>query len=149
MDERADLMMRIVLDTNVFLTSVSRKSISNWLLQDSLNGQIELCITNEILTEYEEVLTSHWNATVAQAIFHSLLKAETVQRINFFFRFNLIPFDQDDNKFVDCYVASNADYLVSNDSHFSILKHIPFPPVRVLIFSDFEQLYRNQNSIEP
>jgi len=35
----------------------------------------------------------------------------------------------DDNKFVDCYIASGAHYLITHDSHFSILKSVAFPKV--------------------
>ena len=44
---------------------------------------------------------------------------------------NLIQSDSDDNKFVDCCVTANAQYIVSNDRHFDILKHIEFPHVNV------------------
>lgn len=136
--------MRIVLDTNIFLISISRRSSSNWLFQDIINGRIELCVTNEILTEYEEALTMHWNETVAQDTIRTLLKAKSVFTFDVFFRFNLISFDEDDNKFVDCAVASNADYLVTNDSHFAILKHISFPRISVINLAAFEKTYRNQ-----
>lgn len=32
--------------------------------------------------------------------------------------------DPDDNKFIDCYVAAYADYLVTNDNHFNVLQQI-------------------------
>jgi predicted nucleic acid-binding protein len=35
--------------------------------------------------------------------------------------------DQDDEKFADCAIVSNADYLVTNDRHFEVLKTIQFP----------------------
>jgi predicted nucleic acid-binding protein len=45
--------------------------------------------------------------------------------------------DPDDNKFVDCAIASNADYIVSQDSHFDILKFIDFPKVNVIRLEEF------------
>ena len=44
---------------------------------------------------------------------------------------NLIQSDSDDYKFVDCCITANAQYIVSNDRHFDILKHIEFPHVNV------------------
>ena len=44
---------------------------------------------------------------------------------------NLIQSYSDDNKFVDCCITANAQYIVSNDRHFDILKHIEFPHVNV------------------
>ena len=135
--------MRIVLDTNILIVSVSRKSNSNWLFQEILKGNLHLCLTNDILNEYEEMLTTNWNATVAQDIVRTLTKAETVEIINVFFRFNLIPFDEEDNMFVDCAVAANADYLLTNDKHFNVLNSIPFPVVNVIGLDAFEKAYRN------
>ena len=49
-----------------------------------------------------------------------------------YFKFNLIKEDPDDNKFVDCAVAGNAKFIVSEDSHYNILKTVDFPKVDVL-----------------
>jgi predicted nucleic acid-binding protein len=43
----------------------------------------------------------------------------------------------DDNKFVDCAIIANADYVVSEDSHFNEFKDIPFPQVNVLKINEF------------
>ena len=47
--------------------------------------------------------------------------------------------DVDDNKFVDCAIIANADYIVSEDSHFKELNMIPFPQVRLLSLAQFLQ----------
>ena len=46
----------------------------------------------------------------------------------------------DDNKFVDCAIASNAHYLATNDKHFNILKGIEFPKVQVINVNEFSQI---------
>ena len=45
--------------------------------------------------------------------------------------FNLIKADADDNIFADCAIAANAELIVTNDSHFDVLKEIPFPKVEI------------------
>ena len=53
----------------------------------------------------------------------------------------LIEQDKDDNKFVNCAIAANAKYIVSEDAHFKQLKNIPFPIVNVIRLGEFmEQL---------
>ena len=42
-----------------------------------------------------------------------------------------------DNKFVDCAIAGNARYIVTEDHHFDVLKEIPFPKVAVINIDDF------------
>jgi len=51
----------------------------------------------------------------------------------------LIIVDKDDNKFVDLAIASDADYIVTNDSHFNSLKEVSFPKVKVITIEDFLQ----------
>lgn len=62
---------------------------------------------------------------------------KNVIRIEPFYRWNLIYEDYDDNKFVDCAVAANAQYIVSNDGHFRVLADIEFPPVNVILADTF------------
>ena len=45
-----------------------------------------------------------------------------------------------DNKFVNCALWGNAHYLVSNDKHFRVLKHIDFPKIDVLVIDEFMAL---------
>ena len=53
------------------------------------------------------------------------------------YRFHLITADQDDNKFVDCAIAANAEYIVTEDHHFNELKNISFPSVAIINLKDF------------
>lgn len=43
----------------------------------------------------------------------------------------------DDNKFVDCAVRSGAQYIVTEDHHYDVLKTIPLPQVDVLDIDSF------------
>ena len=43
----------------------------------------------------------------------------------------------DDNKFVDCAVAADAEYIVTNDTHFNDLKEIDWPKVSVITIKEF------------
>ena len=46
----------------------------------------------------------------------------------------------DDNKFADCAIAANADYLITNDKGFNILKQIEFPKISVVTIQEFEKI---------
>lgn len=130
--------MIIVIDTNVLLVSVSSKSKYHWLYQAILSGKIQIAITNEILIEYEEQFTIHWNKEVAINVTRSLAESpNTLLTTTIHYNLNLIEIDPDDNKFVDCAFASNADFIITNDSHFNILKRIDFPAIPVLTVEEF------------
>lgn len=51
---------------------------------------------------------------------------------------------QDDEKFADCAVASNVDYLVTNDKHFEVLKRIDFPIIQVVNDKEFEVICKRR-----
>jgi len=70
-------------------------------------------------------------------------KSPDVLQVHKYFFWNLITADPDDNKFVDCAVAASADYLVTEDKHFKVLKNIPFPPVTVVSMDDFLEVLQN------
>ncbi|MFN3851783.1 MAG: putative toxin-antitoxin system toxin component, PIN family [Spirosomataceae bacterium] len=69
--------------------------------------------------------------------------AENTIFANRYFTFNLIFTDPDDNKFVDCAIASNADFIVTNDKHFDVLKELPYPHLNVISINEFIDILEN------
>ena len=129
--------MRVVIDTNVLLISIAKKSPYRPIFDAITNGDIKLVITNEILSEYAEILASRANSLVAVNITDFLSKSTHVERVDVYYQWNLIEVDRDDNKFVDCAIAGNAKYIVTNDKHFNVLADIPFPKVDIISSEDF------------
>ena len=60
------------------------------------------------------------------------------------FRLGLITEDPDDNKFVDCAFAANAEYLVSDDKHFRILQRTPFPQLNLVKMAEFLEIIKTE-----
>lgn len=129
--------MNIVLDTNCLIISISRQSPYHQVWQDFLAGKYTLCITNEIIEEYEEVLSRNISPLVSELFVSAILNRKNVKKVSPSFSFHLIEADADDNKFVDCAIVTNAKYIVTNDHHFDVLKEIPFPKVDVASLGDF------------
>jgi len=129
--------MRVVLDTNILLVSVSERSKYHDIFKSFIENKFELCVSTEILSEYEEVISKVGNQSLANYLLKSIEHFSSTVWVTKYFNFDLIKVDPDDNKFVDCAVASNADFIVTNDSHFDILKSIPFPKVEILNIDDF------------
>ena len=128
---------RIVLDTNCLLQAISRRSRFYPIWHEFVKGQYELCVTTEILDEYEEILSRHTSPIVGRRVVEAILRANNVVRVDAQFRFGLIETDPDDNKFVDCAIVANAEYIVTDDAHFDVLKDIPFPRVLVMTAEEF------------
>lgn len=124
--------MRIILDTNVLLVSIPTRSKYRPIFNSLLNGGFELAISNDILSEYIEIIEQKTNTTIAKNIAELQLNLDNVLKVDVYFKWNLIQTDYDDNKFVDCAIAGKADYIVTNDKHFKVLKDIDFPPVKII-----------------
>lgn len=103
-----------------------------------------LCVSNEIIEEYYEVMARNINVRVADAVITAILNKKNVLRLSPHFHFHLIASDEDDNKFVDCAIAANAKFIVSEDHHFNVLKTIPFPKVKVIGIDEFTQSLSKQ-----
>ena len=130
-------MMRIVLDTNILLVSISRKSQFRTIFENLLSGNFTLVISNEIIYEYQEIIEQKANSVVAKNIIEMILSLENTHKQEVYFQWNIIETDKDDNKFVDCAIAGNADYLVTNDKHFNIVKQTDFPLLKILNINEF------------
>jgi predicted nucleic acid-binding protein len=61
-----------------------------------------------------------------------------------FFNWQLIYPDMDNNKFVDCAIAANVHYLVTNDKDFNRLKTISFPELQVINMERFMEFLKKE-----
>ncbi len=132
-------MRYVVVDTNCLLRMIPLRSKYRPAWESFLDGKYILCVSNEIVSEYMEILTAKVSSTFAENIVGAILRSPFVRRFDPQFHFNLIEADPDDNKFVDCAIIANADFIVSEDSHFRVLKTIPFPKVNVLTLDEFNE----------
>ncbi|MFN3489598.1 MAG: putative toxin-antitoxin system toxin component, PIN family [Emticicia sp.] len=136
-------MIKLVIDTNIFVSALARTSPIHWLVEDLLDEKFILCINEDVLFEYEEVLKMKYSLIVADSFLSALKELDNVIYTGVFFRLDLIKSDYDDNKFVDCAFAGNVDFLVTNDKHFNNLKNLDFPKINVLTIQEFEGFYKN------
>ena len=136
--------MKIVIDTNILIAVIGSKSPYRWIFDCLIEGKMILCVSNEILTEYTEIMTRKNGVDVAENLIKFITISPFTERIETYYRFQLINEDIDDNKFVDCVIAANADCIVSNDKHFQVLKDISFPRVNIFTLPEFELHFKSQ-----
>ena len=132
--------MRVVLDTNVILRTISSKSEYTILLDEVYLQTYSLVVSTEILLEYEEKITEFYGKNIAKDFLDFLIILPNVEKVDAFFQLNIIQADPDDNKFVDCAFVGNAHYIVTDDKHFNILKSINFPKISVITAENFKQI---------
>ena len=115
--------MKIILDTNVIanvLLSPSRKSASYQLFEQCLLKKLQPQIGNALYAEYEDVLTraeiqakSTYAPTEIEVLLEGLLACCTWNTVRYLWRPNLK--DEADNHLIDLAVASNAQYVVTQN----------------------------------
>ena len=135
--------MNVVIDTNIILVSLSRRSKTHWVFERFLNQEFTLCLTTDILNEYVEIIGQHLGQEAVDLFLQTIEEAENIRYITRYFEWRLIIADPDDNKFVDCAVAANAQLIVTEDKHFNILHTIPFPKVNVVGVDTFKGYFDN------
>ena len=116
-------MLKVVIDTNVFISSffggVPREIINLWK-----NSRIVLCLSQEIIEEYIEVLNrlglknpkeiANLTKLFSEG-YNSIFTAKTPN-------IAVVIDDPDDNKFLECAVALDSKIIISGDKHLKDIK---------------------------
>ncbi len=133
-------LLKIVLDTNALLRSISRRSAYSIVMDKLYEKAFELYLTNDILLEYEEKITDIFSRETAELTIGAFTLIPNIKKVDIHYHLNLIIAGPDDNKFCDCAFAGNVHFLVTDDKHFSILKSISFPSINVITLDKFKTI---------
>lgn len=135
--------VKLVLDTNVIVSMIGRRSPNRWIFDKILTGEFLLCISNEILFEYNEILVAKTTPEVASNFMDFLISFPGIEQTDIYFKWNLITEDADDNKFVDCAVAAQA-MIVSEDRHFRKYRTNEHPPLLILTIEELKAKFHSK-----
>ncbi len=116
---------------------MSPRSKYHAVWESFVSGENRLCITNDIIEEYIEILQKLVGYEVSEYIVKTIINSPFTEFFTPYYHFELIKADPDDNKFVDCAIVAHARYVVTNDYHYDVLKEIPFPKVQIISIQDF------------
>jgi uncharacterized protein len=114
--------MEIVLDTNVFISGIFWKGIPRKVVSLWTKNKIQLLITKQIFNEYirisrkldyKGITTNKWAVRIIK---NSIIIQDK--------ELTSICRDPEDNKFLNCALTGNADYLISGDKDLLTLKKI-------------------------
>jgi len=126
------MIPKLVIDTNILLVCISERAENHWLFEAFIDEVFTLCVTTEILNEYSEIIEQHMGLETSENLLNVISNTPNVLFIDKYLRWGLISVDPDDNKFVDCAVASNAKYIVTHDKHYNVLKTLEFPSIDIM-----------------
>ncbi len=110
--------MRIVLDTNVFISGIFFSGPPHRILQGWRDGRVQLVLSPDIFEEYQrvaEILHKQFPAVdLSELLELVLVKAEMcqVEALS-----EKVCADPDDDKFIACALSSGSKIIVSGDKH--------------------------------
>lgn len=117
--------MIVVIDTNVVSVMFRAQHACRAILDAWTAGKFAWAVTTEILLEYEEVLSRLGRPGRARVLLDAVDKVAEVRgnlrRVSPSFRFHLITADPDDDKFADCAIVADAEWIITEDHHFNAL----------------------------
>lgn len=138
--------MRIVLDTNVLISSlVAAKSAPAQILARCNAGELEMLVSLDTLAELRRVLAYpriqkrlYYNAGQIEAYIDLLQQIGVM--IDQVPKVRAVPDDADDDKFIALALAGNASYLVTGDDH--LLSMRQFQGITILKPAAFISLWK-------
>lgn len=132
--------MRIVLDTNVFVSGIFFGGPPSQILKAWQKKSLQIVLSKEILVEYQRV-ADELSFKYPQIDIMPIIELITIhgQFIDTEGLDISICEDPDDDKFIECAVAGKCDIIVSGDRH--LLKLVRHKGVRILKPRDFVDQY--------
>ena len=126
--------MTVVLDTNALVQVFGARSPFLPLQQAILDGRVTLALSTPMLLEYEEVMTRYGGSTRWPRVWRALEMTHelhgNLRQITPTYHWRLTVADPDDDPFVGCAIAASAQWIITEDGHFNVLKgsgHRPQP----------------------
>jgi putative PIN family toxin of toxin-antitoxin system len=136
-------MMRVVADTNVFLSALLFGGLPGEFLDLALRRKFALVTSKALLDELDEKLRAKFAVSDGDArTIRAKLEASAAV-VNPSFSLNAVPDDPDDNCVLECALAGNADYIVSGDRH--LLRLGSFEGIAILSVRQFLETARLPN----
>jgi len=110
--------MKIVLDTNVFISGIFFSGPPAQILKAWKEQKIQIVLSKEILDEYQRVageLSAKFPSVDIEPIIELLtIYGEVVETAGISVT---VCEDPDDNMFLECAIASNSKIIISGDNH--------------------------------
>lgn len=110
-------MMRVVADTNVFISALMFGGLPGRFLDLALRGRFTLVTSKALLDELNEKLREKFAVSERDALTIRAKLEGNASVVDPDFELNAVPDDPDDNRVLECAVAGRADFIVSGDRH--------------------------------
>ena len=136
-------MIQVVLDTNVIISGLIFFGPPRLILKHVIEGDIKLCISEEIIDEVKGVLEEkkfNYTPEITAIIRRELISISKL--INPRRKLKIIEKDPKDNMVLECALEGQVNYIVSGDTHLLELKR--FQDITIVKPSDFIKILKRQ-----
>ena len=120
----------LVMDSNIYISAILFGGKPRLIIEAALSGQVRLAISSPILEEIQDVLSGSKfrfpSAAAREIVIEIAVLAKTVEAAE---RVTLIADDPDDDRILECALASGADAIVSGDDHLLRLENFRGIPI--------------------
>ncbi|MGA1875404.1 MAG: putative toxin-antitoxin system toxin component, PIN family [bacterium] len=110
-------MVKVVIDTNIYISAVLFGGNSEKIRKLAREGKIELLVSENILTEIAGVLKRkfNWFDWQISELIKDIRAITTL--VTPALSLSVIKEDEPDNRFLECAVEGKARYIISGDKH--------------------------------
>ena len=113
-------MIRVVIDTNILISALLQpENLPAAVLMLALSGEVQLCVSDAVFAEYDEVIRRPHLKRPSDVIEGTL---QSIRKLGHWVKPGVKVeecSDPGDNVFLECAQAAEADYLVTgNKRHF-------------------------------
>jgi putative PIN family toxin of toxin-antitoxin system len=110
-------MIRVVADTNIFISALMFGGLPGTLLDLALVKSIQLVTSPVLLDELDEKLREKFEVDAGDTEFIRARLEKNALVVNPTIALSVIKEDPDDDRILECAVAGKANYVVSGDRH--------------------------------
>jgi putative PIN family toxin of toxin-antitoxin system len=108
---------RVVADSNVYVSAIVFGGKPMMLLDLAEEGEIELFVSDPILSETFRVLRDKFQRTTEQLEVDRVHVATITRSVTPTETLNVVSLDPDDDRILECAVAAGATTIVTGDKH--------------------------------
>lgn len=133
--------IKVVIDTNVFISALVSGGNALEIIRLFLKGDIEAYLSPFIIAEVTRILREKflWEEAKIEKLLQ-LIKSKA-KEVYPQVKVSIIKSKDDDNRILECALASKVDYLISGDKR-HILPLKEFKGIRIVSVSEFLDKYQ-------
>ncbi len=130
--------MKVVLDTNALISSTLWAGSANKTLLLLIGKNAKLYTSRAIIEEYSEIVRREFPQVIEKLpqLMGNILSSSTIAEA--LVRLDVVKADEDDNRIIECAVASQAEFILTYDKH--LLKLKEYGGVKILTPENMRRL---------